>query len=81
MLNRVVPDAEVFDAAMAMAKALAQGARAAQGEAKRLILTGVTESLETQMEYETRAIARMADSADGREGIAAFTHKRRANFQ
>ena len=81
LLNRVVPDAEVFETARAIAEQLAQGAKAAQGEAKRLILTGVHESLETQMEYETRAIARMADSADGREGIAAFTQKRAPNFQ
>lgn len=81
LLNRVVPDADVFQAARAIAGQLAQGAKAAHGETKRLILTGVRESLETQMEYETRAIARMADSADGREGIAAFTQKRAPNFQ
>lgn len=81
LLNRVVPDTEVFDTSMAIAQELAKGARAAQGEAKRLILAGVTESLETQMESETRAIARMADSADGREGIAAFTLKRPPSFQ
>jgi len=45
-----------------------------------LILSGATESLESQMEKETRSIAAMADSADGREGIAAFIAKRTPDF-
>ncbi len=51
------------------------------GETKRLILSGATESLETQMEKESRAIAAMAASVDGREGIAAFIDKRTPEFQ
>ena len=66
---------------MELAKELAVGPRSAQGETKRLILAGVNESLETQMESETSAIARMADAADGREGIAAFSLKRPPTFE
>jgi 2-(1,2-epoxy-1,2-dihydrophenyl)acetyl-CoA isomerase len=36
--------------------------------------------LETQMEHESRAIAAMAQAADGQEGIAAFIAKRKPTF-
>jgi 2-(1,2-epoxy-1,2-dihydrophenyl)acetyl-CoA isomerase len=38
-------------------------------------------SLESQMERESRIISAMAASADGREGIAAFISKRMPDFQ
>ena len=81
LLNRVVSNEDVLSTAMELAKELAVGPRSAQGETKRLILAGVNESLETQMESETSAIARMADAADGREGIAAFSLKRPPTFE
>jgi 2-(1,2-epoxy-1,2-dihydrophenyl)acetyl-CoA isomerase len=80
LINRVVPDEQVVPAALELAKQLAHGPTLAFGEAKRLILSGATESLESQMERESRAIAAMAGSADGREGIAAFLGKRRPQF-
>lgn len=81
LVNQVVANEDVLSVAMDLAKGLASGPRFAQGEAKRLILFGMNESLETQMENETRAIARMADAADGREGIAAFMSKRTPMFE
>src|SRR5215212_9805639 len=48
---------------------------------KRLLHGGWTETLETQMEHETRAIADISRTADAREGIAAFTQKRAASFE
>ena len=80
LVNRVLPDAEVLPAALEMARTLARGPRRAMGEVKRLMLAGASESLETQMERESRAIAAMAASPDGREGIAAFVNKRAPNF-
>lgn len=80
LVNRVLPDAEVLPAAMAMARQLAAGSLPAMGEAKRLILAGASESLESQMDRESRAIAAMAGSCDGREGVAAFIEKRPAQF-
>ncbi len=81
LVNRVVSDGDVLATTMALARELALGAHSAQGEAKRLLLAGVNESLETQMESETRSIARMADAIDGREGIAAFNAKRPPKFE
>lgn len=81
LVNRVVPDGELMDAAMAMAGKLAQGSTAAYGETKNLILAGATEGLESLMERESRAISSLAGSPDGREGLAAFLEKRPPNFK
>ena len=50
------------------------------GASKRLLHSGWSETLETQMEYEARTIAEMARTIDSREGIAAFVEKRPAEF-
>jgi len=81
LINRVVPDAELAAAAGELAISLAKGATLALGEAKRLIQQGFTETLESQMERETRAIADMARTEDAREGIAAFIAKRKPYFK
>ena len=80
MITRVVPDdtlaAEVAD----LARTLATGPTRAFGIAKRLLCSSLANSLETQMELESRAIAEVAQTHDGREGIAAFLEKRPAHF-
>ncbi len=38
------------------------------------------DTLESQMELETRVIAEMAGTRDAREGISAFVAKRKPNF-
>jgi 2-(1,2-epoxy-1,2-dihydrophenyl)acetyl-CoA isomerase len=80
LINQVVPDDQVLATALEMAHQFANGPTRSFGETKRLILSGATESLESQMEKETRGIAAMAGSADGREGIAAFVAKRTPEF-
>ncbi|MDY6989907.1 MAG: enoyl-CoA hydratase-related protein [Thermodesulfobacteriota bacterium] len=80
LVNQVVADDQVLTIALEMAHQLAKGPTRSLGETKRLILSGATESLESQMEKESRAIASMAGSADGREGIAAFMAKRAPEF-
>ena len=81
LVNRVVPDAQLLDAALAIAAQLARGSVAAHGETKRLILSGATDGLEAQMEQESRAISALAGSRDGREGVAAFLEKRKPVFR
>jgi 2-(1,2-epoxy-1,2-dihydrophenyl)acetyl-CoA isomerase len=81
LVNRVVADNQVLSTALEIAHKLAKGPTRSFGETKRLILTGATESLESQMERESRMIAVMAGSADGREGIDAFVTKRTPEFQ
>ena len=80
LINRVVPDAEVLPAALEMAHGLAAGPTRAYGETKRLIAAGAVESLEAQMERESRSIAALAGSPDGQEGMAAFIGKRPPKF-
>jgi len=81
IVNQVVADDQVLPVAMEMARKWAQGPTRAYGEAKRLVLSGATESLETQMEKELRTIAAMFASPDGREGVKAFIEKRPPRFQ
>jgi 2-(1,2-epoxy-1,2-dihydrophenyl)acetyl-CoA isomerase len=61
--------------------ALAAGATRALGAAKRLLREAWNESLETQLERETAAIAETGRSADAREGIAAFVERRVPRFR
>ena len=81
IVTRVVPDAELLTQTHALAVQLAAGATKALGAAKRLLETGCTETLETQMEHESQAIAAIAHTTDAMEGIAAFLAKRTANFK
>ena len=80
IVTRVVPDEGLSESATALASQLAMGATKALGASKRLLHSGWTETLETQMENETQSIAAMAHTADAQEGIAAFMEKRSAEF-
>jgi 2-(1,2-epoxy-1,2-dihydrophenyl)acetyl-CoA isomerase len=80
IVTKVVPDANLQAEADALAAQLATAATGALGSAKRLLHSGWSETLETQMELETQSIAARAQTADGREGIAAFIEKRAAKF-
>lgn len=80
LASRVVSDEDLVSEAEALASSLAEGATWALGAAKRLLHGGFGESLETQMEMETRAIADSVRTHDGREGIRAFVEKRQPAF-
>ena len=80
LASRVTPDEDLVSEAESLARKLAGGATWALGAAKRLLHGGFNESLETQMEMETRAIADSVRTHDGREGIRAFVEKRRPEF-
>jgi 2-(1,2-epoxy-1,2-dihydrophenyl)acetyl-CoA isomerase len=80
IVNRVVPAATLAQEAGALAASLAQGPTRAYGGVKRLLQTGLTDSLESQMEREARSILEMTRTADGQEGIRAFATKRPARF-
>ena len=81
IVTEVVPDAEVFARASEVAAAIAAGPTGAFAKTKLLLDSGWRESLETQLELESRTIAQAAASADVREGIAAFLGKRKPNFE
>jgi len=81
LVTRVVPDAELADAARALARALADGPTAAFGTVKTLLLASARQELEPQMVAEARGIVAVAEAPDGQEGIAAFLAKRRPTFR
>lgn len=81
MLTRVAQDGALLDEAMAICRQLAAGPKLAQGHVKKLLLCGQANSLEAQLELESRAIALAAEADDGREGIAAFSAKRKPQFR
>jgi len=80
VVNSVVPAAELAAEAEALARRLAAGPTGAFGGVKALLQNAATESLETQMELESRQIAAAGASQDGREGIRAFVEKRAPRF-
>ena len=80
LVSRVCKDDELLETAEELARKLASGPTLAYGAAKTLLHTGLNESLETQMELETRAIAESVRTDDGREGVSAFLEKRKPRF-
>ena len=81
LVNEVVPADELNARADKLATQLAAGPTWAFGEAKELVMRSFSEDLESQMEFESQAIADAARTEDAAEGIAAFFEKRRANFR
>jgi len=81
LITRVVPDNELLTQARAIAVELAAGPTRAYGISKRLLHSGWAETLETQMENESQAIASSARTADAREGITAFLEKRPPKYK
>lgn len=80
LVTRVVPDGKLLSEANALAVQLAAGPAKALGAAKRLMQKGSNETLETEMENETQAIAGIARTSDTHEAIRAFIEKRAPKF-
>jgi len=80
LINKIVPAADLVAEAEKLANQLADSATEAMGAVKEMLLTSSTDSLESQMERETRNIARLGGTSDGREGIDAFLNKRKPAF-
>lgn len=80
LVNQVVTGEALDETVDALAEKLAKGPTLAHGGIKKLVQMSLNDSLESQMERETRSIVDLSTSADGLEGVKAFVDKRRPNF-
>ena len=78
LVNRVVPDHELFDTALLWARKLATQPPLAIEQIKRVSAAG---ELDAGIEAEKQAFAAVFGSEDAREGISAFLKKRSPRFQ
>jgi 2-(1,2-epoxy-1,2-dihydrophenyl)acetyl-CoA isomerase len=81
MVTRVVPDAEIEEAARELAMSLAQGPSIALGYIKRNINNAETMSLEACFDGEAMHHSRTGETADHKEAAKAFVEKRKPTFQ
>jgi 2-(1,2-epoxy-1,2-dihydrophenyl)acetyl-CoA isomerase len=81
LVNRVVPSTDLMAEAGKLAAQFASGPTRTYGAVKKLMQMTSMDSLESQMELESRTLAEMAVSADAREGIRAFVEKRKPVFR
>lgn len=81
VVNQVVAADDLDQAANKVAEQFVRASSDSLSAIKKLLLCTFNNSLETQMEIEGRYIAACADGENGREGIKAFTEKRKPNFK
>lgn len=81
LVTRVVPKDDLMAEAQKLAAKFANGPTGAYDWVKRLLGDSFSNTLETQMELETRGISATAASPDGREGVKAFVEKRKPEFK
>lgn len=80
LVNWVVPDAELEDRAMDIARKLAAGAPVAQQETKRLLHGSLARDMTAQVCAEADSLGRCALTDDYAEGIRAILERRPARF-
>src|SRR5919107_2024700 len=77
ILNRLYAAGEVAERTREYAEALAGGATAAIGEIKLATYAGVDGRIADGLAREREGIAKLFETADAREGLSAFTDKRK----
>lgn len=81
VVNRVVPDGEVGEAAEALAAELGENAPLAVRSVKRLCDEGVEASIDAALSYEQAVMCDLFDTDDAEEGLEAFREKRDPEFR
>ena len=81
LVNRVVPDDDFADAALAFCHELAGRAPVALRYMKENIQRSFDSDLATALDAEAVAMVRSMSTADHREAVAAFLEKRSATFE
>lgn len=81
LVNKVVPESDVLKISMGLAKKITFfGAKAIEGIMESLAY-GCDHTMAESLAKEADLFARVSQSADMKEGVAAFKEKRRPNFQ
>ncbi|MCE8509404.1 enoyl-CoA hydratase/isomerase family protein [Ruegeria pomeroyi] len=80
VVNQLAAPGEAETQAHALADALAQGPRGAQGVIRQLVAEAYEASEAQQLDAERDAMARAAGGDEAAEGIAAFLDKRKPRF-
>jgi enoyl-CoA hydratase/carnithine racemase len=80
LVNRVVPDAELREAAFALAKSLAEGPSIALARIKDNLDHAVNSEFLASMDQEAENMVRSARTTDHKEAVRAFIDKRKPAF-
>ena len=81
LISEVVADEEVLARALELAGKIARLPPIAAREIKRLVLSGVDQTLEEGLADERRSFISMFDTEDQKEGMRAFIEKRKPDFK
>jgi enoyl-CoA hydratase/carnithine racemase len=80
LVNRVVPDSELREAAFALAKQLSEGPRIAFGRIKDNLDYALNSNLLDSLDYDADNLVRSARTNDHKEAVRAFVEKRKPTF-
>jgi enoyl-CoA hydratase len=81
LVSEIVPDAEVLDRAIALAKKISYLPPLAVRQIKEVLLAGQDASLETALMLERKSHQLLFASEDQKEGMRAFLEKRRPSYK
>ena len=81
LVNRVAPPDKLESATMEVAVQFAQAPMKAIGLIKRTLNKAVTSDLDSLLDYEAHIQQIASETADHKEGVAAFLEKRSARFE
>jgi enoyl-CoA hydratase/carnithine racemase len=81
IVDRLVAPERLLPEAIAFAASLAAGPTVAIGEIKLVAKQGLEMSLESALALERGGIFRLFETADAKEGLAAFAEKRKPSWK
>jgi len=81
LVSEVVPDADVLDRALALARRIAELPPIAVMLCKEVVLTGQDCPLDAALSLERKAFELLFATEDQKEGMRAFAEKRKPDFQ
>lgn len=81
LINHIVPAAALQAESMALAQKIANGPTFAMGQMRRLLRQSFETDYESQLNAEKKAFQACVQSADFKEGVAAFFEKRPAQYK